>query len=740
MRASHTSSNRPPPARRNRHAPVLVAALAAAAWGQPTTRPDPESDQRCLQCHGQAHIAQLAPADRRSMVGTWLDPDRPGPQPPPSETLPLRGDEPDTRPGLYVTADALAASPHSDTRCVECHEDAARLPHAAVLNSATCASACHTEAWNAYTSSAHQDALTSDESLAPTCASCHGGHDILRVSDRNAPQHRLNSLFLCGDCHEKHGTNGEGVDSAEQVSQYLDSAHARAVTEAGLLWAATCADCHDAHGVHPSDDPRSTVHRSRVPETCGSCHEGVTEVYHQSVHGRLVAEGDDRAAVCTDCHTAHGITRADSPRFMLEIINECGECHDTPDDDADRVGTYYETYSKSYHGQVTHLGSVWAAKCSDCHGSHDILPLDDPNSRVSEANLVATCGQTGCHPGANASFVKFDPHANYRDAANYPILHGVWWYFIIVMSSVFTFFGLHTLFWFLRSMVDRIREGKPHAHAHPTTAIRRFSDLNRVNHALVVITFFGLTATGIPLVFAHQEWAGVLAGLFGGVEMAGLWHRFFAIMLITNFVLHFFGLGRAFLRRRISWRRWLFGPDSLVPRWKDITDCVNMFGWFFGRKRRPSFDRWTYWEKFDYWAEVFGSMIIGGTGLLLWFPEIASRLLPGWSFNIAMIVHGYEALLAIGFIFTIHFFNAHVRPGAFPVDEVIFTGSLPEEELKEQRPEEYRRLVESGRLEELRVPAAPRSRRPTLVLIAVVAVGVGVTLLTLIILGGLDLI
>ena len=165
---------------------------------------------------------------------------------------------------------------------------------------------------------------------------------------------------------------------------------------------------------------------------------------------------------------------------------------------------------------------------------------------------------------------------------------------------------------------------------------------------------------------------------------------------------------------------------------------LGMFRWFVGLGRPPRLDRWTYWEKFDYWAEVGGSMIIGGSGLMLWFPELASRVLPGWFFNIAMIVHGYEALLAIGFIFTIHFFNAHLRPGMFPVDEVIFTGSVPEQELKEQRPEEYERLVRSGELDSLRVPAPDPRHKRTILVVAIVSVGFGLVLLGLIIAGGLS--
>jgi len=356
-------------------------------------------------------------------------------------------------------------------------------------------------------------------------------------------------------------------------------------------------------------------------------------------------------------------------------------------------------------------------------------------SRVGKERLVETCAR--CHPGATANFVKFDPHADYRDAERFPVLHGVWLYFMIMMSAVFTFFGVHTLLWFARSMGHRIRHGAPHAHEPAPTAIRRFSALDRVNHLFVAMTFFGLTATGIPLVFSQHAWAKHLAWAVGGVEAAGLWHRFFAILLILNFVLHFAGLAMAFFRRRCSWKEWLFGPNSLMPRVKDVRDCWGMFRWFFGAGPRPRFDRWTYWEKFDYWAEVGGSVIIGGSGLLLWFPELAARVLPGWIFNVAMIVHGYEALLAIGFIFTIHFFNAHLRPGTFPVDEVIFTGSVPETELKEQRPEEYERLVATGMLDSLRVRAPHRSRRPLILAVAVASVGIGLALLGLIIYGGL---
>jgi cytochrome b subunit of formate dehydrogenase len=713
-------------------AALVVCVVGAVAGAQEDA--GAKSDRRCMQCHGQEHIATLSALDRRSMVGTLLDAEGAGGGA--AALVPLKGDEPATRPGLLVKPDALVGSTHAGLHCIECHTDAAALPHAAVLNRATCAASCHAEQAKAFGEGAHFEALKRNDPLAPTCASCHGGHDVLKVTDRRAASSKLKSLHLCGDCHAKHLPVEGSLDSSARVSDYLGSTHARAVEKAGLPMAASCADCHGAHGVKPSKDPSSPVNRANVPGTCGKCHVGVVEEYDASVHGRKHAEANEKAAVCTDCHTAHQITHAGAPGFMTDVINECGRCHDSEDATGERVGTYYQSYAASYHGQVTRLGGKRAARCADCHGAHNIHPLDDPRSQVSSENLVGTCAK--CHPGANANFVKFDPHANHRDAKNYPVLHGVWLYFMIMMSAVFTFFGVHTVLWFIRAKRERARMGAHvHAAGHGGTAIRRFTTLDRVNHAFVALTFFGLTATGIPLVFADAAWAGIVAKLLGGIEAAGIWHRFFAILLILNFGLHFAGLGVRFMKRKTGAIEWLFGPNSLMPRWKDVKDVLGMIRWFFGRGKPPRLDRWTYWEKFDYWAEVGGSMIIGGSGLLLWFPEIASKVLPGWLFNVAMIVHGYEALLAIGFIFTIHFFNAHLRPGTFPVDAVIFTGSMPEEELKEQRPEEYERLVRTGGLESLRVQAPDPAKRPAILVIAVVSVGFGLLLLGLILAGGL---
>jgi cytochrome b subunit of formate dehydrogenase len=236
---------------------------------------------------------------------------------------------------------------------------------------------------------------------------------------------------------------------------------------------------------------------------------------------------------------------------------------------------------------------------------------------------------------------------------------------------------------------------------------RRFTRTERIMHALLMFSFVGCALTGLPLVFSDKPWAVVLARLLGGFQVAGAIHHACAFLMLVLFASHIIVVARrAVVSKDVVGILW--GPDSMVPQPQDGIDLYRHLKWFLGLGPRPQFDRWTYWEKFDYWAVFWGMAIIGGSGLLLWFPEFFAKFLPGWMFNIAALVHGEEALLAVGFIFTIHFFNGHLRPEKFPMDTVIFTGRIPEAELKHERRVEYERLLREGRL------AADEAPPPTL--------------------------
>ncbi len=140
---------------------------------------------------------------------------------------------------------------------------------------------------------------------------------------------------------------------------------------------------------------------------------------------------------------------------------------------------------------------------------------------------------------------------------------------------------------------------------------------------------------------------------------------------------------------------------------KDWQDFKSSLKWFVGKGERPEYGRWTYWEKFDYFAVFWGMFVIGSTGMTLWFPEFFTNFFPGWMINVATIIHSDEALLATGFIFTIHFFNTHLRPEKFPMDIVIFSGRIPLDEFKLDRPDEYKEMVEKGELEKYLVEDYP---------------------------------
>jgi cytochrome b subunit of formate dehydrogenase len=233
----------------------------------------------------------------------------------------------------------------------------------------------------------------------------------------------------------------------------------------------------------------------------------------------------------------------------------------------------------------------------------------------------------------------------------------------------------------------------------------RFDRIDRTLHGFLMLSFLGLAATGMPVLFSDARWAASVAGPFGGFAATHALHRVFATIMIVVFLTH---VGRLIARVAIGKDYGIFwGPGSMVPQPRDLFDMYQQFRWFFGLGPKPVFDRFTYWEKFDYWAVFWGMGIIGGSGLMLWFPVFFSRFLPGWVFNIALLVHGEEALLAVGFIFTIHFFNGHLRPEKFPMDMVIFTGRVSEHDLKDERPAEYAREAAAGRL----VDAGPPSRR-----------------------------
>ncbi len=648
------------------------------------------ADQDCLRCHGEPNL-------RETRSGQAVS--------------------------LFTDRDELARSRHARIACVQCHTggdpaDATR-PCRTIAAKVDC-SICHTEIVDQYRESRHGQLFAQGSPDAPECADCHSPHGTLGKNDSNSPTFSRNVPALCAKCHRTGQKAAVRYKGSQQrvVENYLESIHGKGLMQAGLTVTANCADCHSAHRELPAADPRSSVNRANVARTCSKCHRGIYEQFTESVHSPAVTRDGKKLPVCSDCHSAHSIQRTDLSNFRLHIMDQCGRCHEK----------IAETYFDTFHGKVSKLGYLTTAKCYDCHGSHDILPVTDQRSRLSRANIVKTCAK--CHSGSHRQFAGYLTHATHHDPKRYPFLFYTFWGMTTLLVGTLAVAGTHTALWLRRSLKER----RPAVQESAGTAgvyVRRFSTYQRNLHLTVIASFLGLALTGMLLKFSYAPWAKVLARLLGGFPAAGLLHRFCAVATFTYFGLHLWDLARHRRRSGKSWRRFIFDPESMMFGRGDWREFVDSLKWFVKKGPRPRYGRWTYWEKFDYFAVFWGVAVIGMTGLILWFPTVFTRVLPGWMVNVATTIHSDEALLAVCFIFSIHFFNTHFRPEKFPIDTVIFTEGVPLEELKHDRPREYQQLVESGELERLVMPAPLPSVSRRWRRLGFTALGIGLFLIVL---------
>jgi predicted CXXCH cytochrome family protein len=549
----------------------------------------------------------------------------------------------------------------NNSDCLKCHED--KVSPRQFAESAHGADSCNSCHWDITAVAAHVKAV-----------------EVKGVEVRTTP-------VQCSRCHD------------EEALEFGRSVHLQNGFE--------CTDCHsDIHRLSLEKDTKKQVFQA-----CTSCHDG--DDYAASVHGQAALGGNPDAPGCTDCHgvnkSFHNIQAPKGEESKRFHTDACASCHADKKmmerNKVDPLAT--KTYYEGIHGEIEELGyPKLVAGCSDCHGHHNVLPPDNPKSLISKANVLRTCGK--CHHEANTRFVQYIPHLNYGNPRRpaffwaYMFMHGL-------LISVFGFFWVHTFLFWRKDFWEKQKLKAKGIHFSPSLrsgeagqTFLRFSVFDRVLHFLMISSFMMLVLTGLPLEFPSAPWATALMKLFGGSPTRGLIHRVFAVIMSLTFLaaagysIYFLFFKRipgnpGFLRR-------LFGPDSLFPRGQDFRDLWGMMRWFFDKGNQPTFDRWTYWEKFDFFAVYWGMVIIGISGMVRWFPEFFTKFLPGWIINVAVILHSDEALLAAGFIFTVHFFNNHFRPANFPLNTVIFTGKLPRYKLMDDHTLQYKRLLEDNAL------------------------------------------
>ncbi len=635
-----------------RLAAVLLTTLAAAWPAAAQTSP------ACERCHGSREFLSSAAGGGREI--------------------------PDS---LVVIRSALARDKHLGVPCAGCHTEVTGFPHdarrARIVNCARCHIAQDT-LWRLSVHGPHGPG-----GARAKCQDCHGSHRPPIAGFLRTAEGRAAMRGACTRCHQ------------DAVRRELRDVHVDSVA---------CTRCHGEHDIRPVPDPATHGIDVALARQCSQCHGREAASYWRDIHGTTAARQarDVRAparsaATCVSCHGVHGIRHAKDPSWRRAVVGNCSGCH--PD--------YGSTFRDSYHGQATTVGSRAAAKCADCHTPHDVRPASDPFSSVAPANRLATCRR--CHTDASGRFAGYLPHANPRDRTASPLLFWVWLFMNSVLFGTMVVWGTHAAIWFGRNWYERRRRlaaSRAHGERVPMdSALRggapymwRFNVVFRIVHALIIITFFVLVTTGLPLRFSCAAWAPGLMSFLGGAEMAGRIHRSSGLVMFGYFVLYVvYMTGR--LVRAPRKRDLLIGPNSILPRLQDVRDVLAMMKYFFGRGPHPRFGRFSYMEKFDYFAEAWGVFAIGFTGLMLWFPEFFARFFPGILFNVAIIIHSWEAMIATAFIFTIHFFNVHLRPEKWPLDAVMFTGRASLEYMLEEHPLMAEPIAERVRTEPVSLKA-----------------------------------
>jgi cytochrome b subunit of formate dehydrogenase len=574
---------------------------------------------------------------------------------------------------LYIPQKTFQRSVHGVLNCTDCHTDVKSIPHQPVLAKPSCGS-CHGDEQATYAQSVHGKAVLAGNTGAARCTNCHEEpHAILPPSDPASRVYHGNIPNTCGSCHrQKFVMSASGLSTQVFVS-YEQSVHGRAVS-AGSRKAAVCTDCHGAHDILMAGDPKSSTFKFNVPATCGKCHGQQDQQYGLSVHGQAISRGNWLAPVCTDCHGIHTIQAPGNPassvsaQALAEIT--CARCHEGVrlSRELGVPGARVTSYLNSYHGLASKLGSTVVANCASCHGSHLILPSSDPRSSINKANLAVTCGK--CHPGATAKFTRFPVHGGTPMAADIGSIVVGWIkrFYLIVIFSVIGGMILHNaVVWRSKAVARRKLE-------HHTVV--RMTTNQRIQHLILFGSFAVLVLTGfalIPPFDAFADWIGITDPIRRTV------HRTAGVTLIVTGIYHICYVFLSLSGRQMA--------RALLPEPKDIRDLWGTLRYHLGlSQQKPQFGRFNYGEKFEYWALVWGTVVMACTGLMVWFQVVVTRALPGWWIDVALTIHLYEAILATLAILLWHLYQVMFDPDVYPMNWAWWNGRMSLEFYKDEHP------------------------------------------------------
>jgi len=679
--------------------PSAFAPATSWARAQAKLPPPLKQDESCLACHGQAGMTSdkgksisIDPGKHAASVHGTLSC---------KDCHQIIKDYPHPAKVVKVQCstcheDEAAHVPNSvhsalgDEACESCHGNHHEIAVASQMAPAKCAQ-CHADEVKEFKQSIHGQAAAAGDPDAPTCVSCHGSiHQIQTSSDAASTIAKKNLPDTCASCHSNQQfLSRHKIPFAHPVELYKQSVHGRAIVD-GDGAAATCSDCHGSHGILPSQDARSKVNHFNIPATCGQCHTDIAKTYLESVHGQAMKNGVSGAPVCSDCHGEHLILGPKEPGSLVNAarvsITTCGRCHGD-----ERLELRYNlpsdrvpSFADSYHGLAMRGGSQSVANCASCHGIHNIFRTADARSTVNPANLPKTCGT--CHAGAGERFVIGPVHVRITTGPAHPVVQWIRWTYLTLIPMTLGFMILHNLLDFLTKLIRR----QPR---HETSAqVMRMNRNFRIAHWGVILSFPTLVITGFALKYPEEWWARPLLLLEGHFAFRGIVHRTAAVVLIASTIYHVIHLATN--------RRDRLFLKAMLPELKDATDLLQVFAYNLGlSKTEPHFAKFNYAEKVEYWAFMWGTVVMTVSGCLLWFNNLTLRYLPKWVSDAATAVHYYEALLATFSILLWHFYMVIFDPLVYPMDTAWVNGKVPADHYRHSRPAYYRALEKAHLIE-----------------------------------------
>jgi cytochrome b subunit of formate dehydrogenase len=617
---------------------MLAGAAAVRVHAGPPTPPVLENAD-CYGCHGDKDLTKTSPTGATVSV--------------------------------YVDQQQHEASIHGKNRCTSCHSDIREVPHPDGFRPQPVAcSNCHRLEASIYLGSDHGQAVHKGVDEAASCKDCHGNtHALLNSRNPASPVNRANLTNTCGRCHANVAEMRRfNLRQDNPIVSYETSVHGIAVIQKKVMNAAVCTDCHGSHDLHKSTNANSKLYWRTVPATCGKCHENVERTYVLSVHGKAVAQGVRDAPVCTDCHGEHSIASvklASSRVSTANVPETCSQCHS-----ASRIVTQYglppdvmSTYTQSFHGLALQGGSPTVANCASCHGAHDILPSSDPLSKVSAAQLPQTCGK--CHPGIGtrlgAEFFKVHAPAG-RQAGTPWIVNLVTLIYIILIVVLIGGMALFITLDYLKKARDHTRAVKADPFAET-----RLTPWLRHQHTVLMILFIGLVYTGFVHRYPDAFFGWPFKAFAGGSELRALLHRIFGWAFVGLCVFHLAALIGTRAGRRYARALWF--------AWVDLKDALGVVAFNLGLWRdRPPARRWNYAEKAEYWALLWGSVVMVITGIMLVFSEALVRMWPKVVQDLARVIHFYEAVLATLAIVVWHAYWTVYDPHEYPMNPAWLIG------------------------------------------------------------------